>query len=172
MIGYRRGILASGETLADDGKNLTLSMPVRARFRGGRAAVLRPPGIPRGAPRPDMALVKAIARAHHWRQMLLDGEVTSIDALARRVKQDRGYVGLTLNLAFLKSRPDAGDSSGRAAAGSAPHPSSGRESPAILERAGSLDHVSRKRPPGRLVHCPGGWPDRERKSTRSHQFRM
>ncbi len=48
-----------------------------------------------------MALMKAIARAHHWRKMLLDGEVSSIEALARRVKQDRGHVGLTLNLAFL-----------------------------------------------------------------------
>ena len=50
---------------------------------------------------PDMALVKAIARAYHWRQMLLDGEVTSIEALATRVGQDRGHVGLTLSLAFL-----------------------------------------------------------------------
>jgi arginase family enzyme len=48
-----------------------------------------------------MALVKALARAYRWRQMLLDGEVTSIEALARRVKLDRGHVGLTLDLAFL-----------------------------------------------------------------------
>ncbi len=48
-----------------------------------------------------MALIKAVARAHHWRKMLEDGEVTSIGELARRVRQDRGHVGLTLNLAFL-----------------------------------------------------------------------
>jgi hypothetical protein len=33
--------------------------------------------------------------------MLLSGEVTSIEALARRFGMDRGHVGLTLNLAFL-----------------------------------------------------------------------
>jgi hypothetical protein len=27
-----------------------------------------------------MALLKAVARAHRWRQMLLDGEMTSINA--------------------------------------------------------------------------------------------
>jgi hypothetical protein len=48
-----------------------------------------------------MALIKAMARAHHWRKMLEDGEVASIGELARRVRQDRGHVGLTLNLAFL-----------------------------------------------------------------------
>jgi hypothetical protein len=33
--------------------------------------------------------------------MLLSGEVTSIEALARRFGMDRGHVGLTLNVAFL-----------------------------------------------------------------------
>jgi hypothetical protein len=101
IIDRRRVVLASGETLADDGERLTLSLPVPARFRGGRAGILHPRGTPPRTPRPDMALVKALARAYRWRQMLLDGEVTSIEALARRVKLDRGHVGLTLDLAFL-----------------------------------------------------------------------
>jgi len=101
IIDHRRGSLASGETLADDGEQLVLSMPVRARFRGGRAAVLSSPDDTMGAPRTDMALVKAVARAHRWRQMLLDGATTSIDALAKRFNMDRGHAGLILNLAFL-----------------------------------------------------------------------
>jgi len=78
-----------------------LSLPVRAQFRGGRASVYRLPGDPDSTPRIDMALIKAVARACRWRQMLLDGEVTSIEAIAKRFGLDRGHVGLTLKLAFL-----------------------------------------------------------------------
>jgi hypothetical protein len=42
-----------------------------------------------------------VARAHHWRQMLLDGKVSSTEAIVARFGLDRGHVGLTLNLAFL-----------------------------------------------------------------------
>ena len=55
---------------------------------------LRPAG-------PDKSLIKALARAHCWRDMLISGEVTSIEALARRVGQERRHVGRTLALAFL-----------------------------------------------------------------------
>jgi hypothetical protein len=99
IIEHHRKLLATGETITDDNENLTLTLPVRARFRGGAAAVLQPPGGP--AARPDMALLKALARAHQWRKMLLAGEATSIEGLAKRFDLDRGHVGLTLNLAFL-----------------------------------------------------------------------
>jgi len=100
-IDYHRGFLANGEEISEDSEHLLLSLPVRARFRGGRSAILQLPGPAQRAPQPDEAIIKAIARAHRWRQMLLDGEVTSIEALAARLKLDRGHVGLTLNLAFL-----------------------------------------------------------------------
>jgi hypothetical protein len=53
------------------------------------------------APQPDTALLKAIARAWRWREMLLNGDARSIEELAKRFGLDRGHVGLTLNLAFL-----------------------------------------------------------------------
>jgi site-specific DNA recombinase len=93
--------LAGGETISDGDEHLTLSLPVRARFRGGRADIHQPADPMPQPPRPDMALLKALARAHRWRQTLVDGEVASVDALARRVGQDRGHIGRTLNLAFL-----------------------------------------------------------------------
>jgi site-specific DNA recombinase len=99
VIERRSGLLANGETLTEDGELRILTLPVRPQFRGGRTEIAGPLGRP-AAP-PDLAMLKAIARAHRWRQMLLDGEVTSIDALARRAKLDRGHVGRTLNLAFL-----------------------------------------------------------------------
>jgi site-specific DNA recombinase len=49
----------------------------------------------------DPALVKAIARAHAWAKMLMTGEVTSVDELAERANQHRGYVREVLRLAFL-----------------------------------------------------------------------
>ena len=52
-----------------------------------------------------MTLIRALARAHQWRKMLLSGEATSIEDLARRFGMDRGHVGLTLNLAFLSPTP-------------------------------------------------------------------
>jgi len=84
VVDQRREFLGSGETLTDDGERLTLSLPVRARFRGGRAAILHPREGTSLEPRLDMALVKALARAHRWCRMLLGGEVASIDALAAR----------------------------------------------------------------------------------------
>lgn len=96
-----RALLADGESIEADGQTVVVTLPVRAKFRGGSAAVRAPAGSPQAAPRPDLALIKAVARAHQWRKMLEDGEVTSIGELARRVRQDRGNVGLTINLAFL-----------------------------------------------------------------------
>lgn len=99
IVGDHQDILESGETLEERGERLVLTLPVRARFRGGAAAVHLPVGA--SDPRLDLTLIKALARAHHWRKMLLDGEADSIEALARRFDLDRGHVGLTLNLAFL-----------------------------------------------------------------------
>ncbi len=93
--------LVEGESIIEDGQTTVVTLPVRAKFRGGPASVREPAGSPRATPRPELPLIKAVARAHHWRKMLEDGEVASIGELARRVKQDRGHIGLTLNLAFL-----------------------------------------------------------------------
>ena len=101
IVADRRSNLASGETLAGHGRQLVLTLPVRARFHGGRAAINYPSSGKPAEPAPDMALIKAIARAHQWRRMLIDGEVHSIEELAVRLGQDRGHVGLTLKLAYL-----------------------------------------------------------------------
>jgi site-specific DNA recombinase len=98
ILGDRRELLEIGETLVEDNDYLILSLPVRARFRGGAATVSDPAGKTR---RGDLPLIKALARAHQWRKMLLSGEAASIEALAQRFNLDRGHVGLTLKLASL-----------------------------------------------------------------------
>jgi site-specific DNA recombinase len=100
LIADRRQHLLTGETLSDAGNRLVVVLPVRARFRGGASTVF-PNGANGGAPSPDLALIKAVARAHRWREMLTSGEADSIESIARRFGLDRGHVGLTLNLAFL-----------------------------------------------------------------------
>ena len=93
--------LKVGETLDDDRDRLALTLPVRAKFRGGRAALIAVPNAQPPQAYLDVGLVKALARAYRFRRMLEDGEVASIDALAKRFNLDRGHVGLTLKLAFL-----------------------------------------------------------------------
>jgi site-specific DNA recombinase len=91
VIDHGRGLLASGETIVDDGEQLILSLPVRARFRGGRTAFLPPADASRPPVQLDTALIKAVARANHWKQMLLSGEVTSVEEIATRYGHDRRH---------------------------------------------------------------------------------
>jgi DNA invertase Pin-like site-specific DNA recombinase len=101
LIRHYQNQLAAGEELVDAREWIVLKLPVRARFRGGRAGMLRAPGAAPRSSAPDPALIKALARAHRWKDMLVAGEVASVEALAARVKQERRHVGRTLSLAFL-----------------------------------------------------------------------
>lgn len=101
LISLHASGVARGETLSDHKDHLVLTLPVRARFRGGRAGMIIAPGSALRTAGPDKSLIKALARAHRWKAMLISGDVTSIEALARRVGQERRHVGRTLALAFL-----------------------------------------------------------------------
>jgi hypothetical protein len=68
------------------------------------------------APRVDPALLKAVARAHVWSGLLATGGVTSIEELADRVQQDRGYIARVIRLAFLAPSIIAGILEGRQSA--------------------------------------------------------
>ncbi len=72
------------------------------RCRGVLRAVLSP-ASPDGR-RPDPVLIKAVARAHHWADLLLRGEVPNQRALAARVGLDERYISRLLPLAFLSPR--------------------------------------------------------------------
>jgi hypothetical protein len=145
IIDQRQSALGDGEVLKDDGVQFTLTLPVRASFRGGASLVEQVPGSDQR--KPDTALLKAIARAHRWRQMLQDGEVASIDALAARIGQDRGHVGLTLNLAFLSPAVTRSIVRGEQPPGvrlshllSADIPPTWSEQPAALKRMAARPH--------------------------------
>ena len=62
-----------------DGRTVTVRVPISIRRRGGRKLVLAPNGtsVPTspGCRRTDNAMVKAIARAFRWRDMLEGGNM-------------------------------------------------------------------------------------------------
>jgi hypothetical protein len=92
-------------TVVDDGRTVTVTVPISIRKRGGRKIVLAPNGanVARvgAAPRIDGALVKAIARAFRWREMLEGGEYPTIREIARAEKINEAYVGRVLRMTLL-----------------------------------------------------------------------
>ena len=90
-------------SLSKDGRTVTVRIPVTFRQRGGRKQILAPPGDApwSPAPRVDTALVKAVVRAHRWRQMLESGEYSSSAELAKAEKVNDSYLSRILRLTLL-----------------------------------------------------------------------
>jgi hypothetical protein len=90
-------------SISRDGGTATVSIPVTFRHRGGRKQILTPPGATpwSPAPRVDTALVKAIVRAHRWRQMLESGEYNSSAELAKAEKVNASYLSRILRLTLI-----------------------------------------------------------------------
>ena len=91
--------------LSDDGRTVTVRVPISIRKRGGRKLVLAPDGAEiTAAPvtrHVDNAMVKAIARAFRWREMLENGEHATIREIAAAEKINESYVGRVLRLTSL-----------------------------------------------------------------------
>jgi site-specific DNA recombinase len=59
---------------------------------------------PEPTKKPAIALVKAVCRAHHWRELFERGEVRSYYELARLEGMNPGYVRRVMQLAFLSPK--------------------------------------------------------------------
>jgi DNA invertase Pin-like site-specific DNA recombinase len=82
--------------------DLVLTIPIRAKFRGGQHHVIAPRfGELSSFPKPDATMVRAIVRAHAWLKLVLEGTVASMEDLALHVRHERIYVRRILRLAFL-----------------------------------------------------------------------
>jgi hypothetical protein len=89
---------------SDDGRTLTVRVPISLRRRGGRKLVITPDGASVWAPpraRVDSALVKALARAFRWRKLLESGVYGTIDEIAASEKINDSYVSRVLRLTLL-----------------------------------------------------------------------
>ena len=87
-----------------DARTVTVRVPIAIRRRGGRKLVLAPDGAEVTAPvtrHVDNAMVKAIARAFRWRDMLESGEYSTIREIAAAEKINETYVGRVLRLTLL-----------------------------------------------------------------------
>jgi hypothetical protein len=107
--------------VAADGRAVTVRIPISIRRRGGRKLVLAPDGTidAWAAPsrRIDNAMVKAIARAFRWREMLENGTHATIAEIGAAEKINESYVGRVLRLNAAGAGHHRSDP-GRAAAAS------------------------------------------------------
>lgn len=90
--------------ISEDGRTLTIRVPLSFRNRGGRKLVVGPEdGVP-WAPtrtRVDNAMVKAIARAFRWRKLLETGAYGTVEEIAAAEKINDSYVSRVLRLTLL-----------------------------------------------------------------------
>ena len=91
--------------LTGDARTITVRIPISIRRRGGRKLVIAPDGTPdtraTHCRRIDNAMIKAIARAFRWREMLENGTHATIAEIAAAEKINESYVGRILRLTLL-----------------------------------------------------------------------
>jgi hypothetical protein len=97
------GAQAGKAHISKDGRTAVVSISVSFLQRGGRKQILSPPGAApwSPAPRVDGALVKAVVRAHRWRQLLESGKYVSSAELAKAEKVNDSYLSRILRLTLL-----------------------------------------------------------------------
>lgn len=87
--------------ISDD---VTLEVPISVRKGGARKFIKAPNGtdlVTSRHPKYDDALIKAVLRAHDWREQLENGEARSIDDLAKREGIRDNYIGKIIRLTEL-----------------------------------------------------------------------
>ncbi|SDB57785.1 hypothetical protein [Bauldia litoralis] len=82
---------------------LTVRVPFVIRRRGGRKLVIAPDGTVAAPCRHhvDNAMVKALARAFRWREMLENGAYATVGEIAAAEKINPSYVSRVLRLTLL-----------------------------------------------------------------------
>jgi hypothetical protein len=95
--------MRAGDATTDDGRTLTVRVPLTLRKRGGRKQVVMPERAGWGQPRPrvDNTMVKAIARAHRWKRLMESGRFASVTELAEAEKINQSYLCRVLRLTLL-----------------------------------------------------------------------
>lgn len=92
--------------LKSDGGTITVRVPISIRKRGGRKVVLAPDGTIGNTRKlfcqqVDNAMVKALARAFRWREMLEAGQYSTIKEMAQAENINHSYVARILRLTLL-----------------------------------------------------------------------
>jgi hypothetical protein len=96
--------MTSKAELTQDVASVVARVPLNFRRRGGRKQVLAPKGSPNWLPhyaRIDSSLLKALARAHRWQDLLESGTYSSIGELAAAERINSSYLCRLLRLTLL-----------------------------------------------------------------------
>ena len=81
---------------------LILRVSARLKLCSGEMRLVIPPGHARELqPRPNATLIKALTRAHRWKERLFSGAAPSTSAIAKEEGLNDRYVGRIMGLAFL-----------------------------------------------------------------------
>ncbi|MEZ0083780.1 hypothetical protein [Bradyrhizobium japonicum] len=90
--------------LSSGGRTMVVSIPISFRRQGGRKRVVTPANaeawsLPK--PQVDNTLIKAVVRAHRWRNMLESNLFGSVRELAKAEKINESYLCRVLRLTLL-----------------------------------------------------------------------
>ena len=90
--------------VSHDGRTMIVKIPISLRRQGGRKRIVMPAAAPAWSSRPvrvDNTIVKALVRAHRWRNMLEANLFASVRDLAKAEKINESYLGRVLRLTLL-----------------------------------------------------------------------
>ncbi|MHB0789643.1 hypothetical protein [Bradyrhizobium sp. 5.13L] len=90
--------------LSRDGRTMVVSIPISFRRSGGRKRVVTPANVEVWAPakpQVDNTLIKAVVRAHRWRNMLETNIFASVRELAKAERINESYLCRVLRLTLL-----------------------------------------------------------------------
>lgn len=89
--------------LSKDGKTIIIQVPVNFQRRGSRKIIISPDGDGDTSwkARRDYTLIKAVARAHRWKEMLETGKYASLVELSETEKINGSYLSRILRLTLL-----------------------------------------------------------------------
>lgn len=83
--------------------SITVHIPISFKKRGGRKYLIAPDAVPEAyyPPKESASILKAIAQAFHWKEMIDDGEVSSVMELSTKLKVSDSYITRVLRLNLL-----------------------------------------------------------------------
>jgi hypothetical protein len=87
--------------------SVTVSVPLAIRHRNGRPRIVLPDiaeVMPSDGNQARVTLLRAIARAWHWRRQIESGEATTLSDIAAAEKITRPFVSRLVKLAYLSPK--------------------------------------------------------------------
>jgi hypothetical protein len=91
-------------TIADDGKSITVTLPITFVQRSSRKRIVLPDNVSAwGPPRPKVnsVLVKALSRAWRWKRLAESGKYGTLSELAKAEGVNFSYLCRVLRLSLL-----------------------------------------------------------------------